>query len=87
MVDLPPESLGLSSPRLDLLLHEQYQRRLGLYLSMQIGSDHHIRSEIRHVLNILQLSATFAMHMSDVPDHPHDPIPFLLIRAEVEQSL
>jgi len=53
---------------------------------MQIGSDHHVRSEIRHMLNVLQLSARLRRHMSDIPDHPHDPIPFLLIRAEVEQS-
>jgi len=56
-IDLPPQSLGLGSSGLDLLLHEQYQRRLGLYFPMEIGSDHHIRSQIRHVLNILRLSA------------------------------
>jgi hypothetical protein len=85
-IGLPPKSLGLGSPGLDLLFHEQYQRRLGLYLSMEIGSDHDIRSEIRHVLDILQPSARVQYKVRNVPGHPHDPILSLLIHAVVEQS-
>lgn len=83
LLSSPPESLGLSSPRLYLLFHKQHQSRLGLRFSVCIGSHHDRSSEIRHVLDVLDYQHRHGS-VGDLLDHPRVPNPFLLIREVVE---